>query len=166
MISIQYLDVVVKRVGDGLSCSPFLKDPRLSRRLAATSAHPISVHMSWPPMILRKMAYLSNSHEDAAPYVGEMRRRLLKDGCLVPSLLCDSGALALRRQPRRAKSILWLPLGFHPCWHRQVKKAVARLNNDSSFVSLISMVMPSMDNSVLKLAWRNGLPATSELIQR
>ena len=167
-VSIRFLDISVRRDGDRLICSPFLKDPGLARRLSACSAHPLAVHKSWPKVMLRRMGLLSNSEQEALAFVEEMTRRLMRDGCLVPPEAAASssavGGVRVKRRGQRGElCTLWLPLRYHPFWNSQVKKATSRFNKERSMASLLSIV-PSFQNSTVRLAWKNMLPAVDTLL--
>ena len=54
------MSLLMSRDGELLKCVPFLKDPGLSRRLSACSAHSTAVHKSWPVTMLGRVARLSN----------------------------------------------------------------------------------------------------------
>ena len=153
----------MKRDGDTLITLPFLKDAGLSRRLSRESAHPRSVHTAWLRMMINGIAKVTGNPEVVKEYQDEVRIRLKNDGCFVPTTV-DSTQCRKRRcvVPRET---VWLPISYHPWWHRSVVKAVRRLNNEPGFAALLEMAMPKHNKTVLKVAWKNMLPSTGELVQ-
>ena len=83
---LRYLDILIRREEGRLVTFPFLKDPGLSRKLAASSAHAHEVHVAWPRMMLKNIEGLSSTKGGSVEYVRELSKRLKQDGCLlVPS---------------------------------------------------------------------------------
>ena len=162
-VEMRYLDLMVRREGDRIMALPYLKDPGLSRRLSRESAHPWAVHAAWPRMMLKRGEKLTDSNEALVAYNDELRSRFLADGCVVPP-----HGTVIRASPRLQKQIRFrLPLSYHPWWHRQIGRAVRRMNKDSSMTTLLSMANPKWAISKLSvgIAWKNFLPRTSSLIQ-
>ena len=162
-VSVRYLDIVVQREDCRVVVSPFLKDPNLSRKLPVSSAHPWSVHKSWPLVLAKRMGSLASRSAMVQPFLDEMFARLRSDGCFVPAFAESSSKMLARKPSARA---VWLPLGYHPWWCKTVKKAVARINNDTSFQSLLSMASPDLAKARIRIAWRNMLPCNQTLFQR
>ena len=165
-IQIRFLDLVVRNEVDGIMCEPHLKDPNLSRRLAASSAHPASVHRSWPRAVVSNIDKITDG-DVALAYKREIMSRLGKDGCVVPGVQPGQPDF-IRVETRLPENsfVCWLPLGFHPFWQRQVKKVVRRVNKDTSLQSLFLNAMPGSECVNIKVAWRNFLPSVQNLIQR
>ena len=126
-------------VDDGIVCSPFQKDPGLSRRLAKSSAHPFSVHASWPRAMIKNLKLLTNSEDVAQMHIQEFQRRLYRDDCVVPcnESLAHRHAVLHARVGKKSGSVLWLPFSYHPWWYRSTKKALARWNADGDNFSLL-----------------------------
>ena len=158
-MEMRYLDVVIRRHNDRVETFPFLKDPRLSRRLSMVSAHPRDIHLAWPRIMLERVVPLTKSADAIYEFSDEVRNRLRNDGCLVP---------ARRRCQVKTSSfsglILWLPMGHHPWWYRHVKKAIAQLNSDVGVSCLLTMGTKWSCPRV-KVAWKNMLPSTNKLLK-
>ena len=161
-VELRYLDVVLRREDDRIVTYPYLKDPGLSRRLSCKSAHPREIHLAWPKMMLQRVPSLSNSDGGVAAYNAELLRRLYNDGCLV-HLTHNKNMKSLKRVSR--SSMLWLPMGYHPWWCRQMKRAVSRMNNDASLNSLLRMAVGSGNLPTVRVSWKNMLPSTDTLLQ-
>ena len=159
-IQIRYLDIVIRRGDVGFETVPFLKDPRLSRRLAMISAHPREVHTAWPTMMLRRVQSLSKSHSANSAFGEELRKRLTSDGCFVPAhhMRC------IGKSSPDLCNILWLPIGHHPWWYRVVKRAVHQFNSCTDNLSLLKMGL-LCDRPVVRVAWKNMLPRTNSLLK-
>ena len=162
-VSVRYLDIVVQREDCRVVALPFLKDPNLSRKLPVSSAHPWSVHKSWPSVLVKRTMSLASKDVIVKPFLEEVSARLRNDGCFVPSFAESSSKMLARKPSARA---LWLPLGYHPWWCKTAKKAVARINKDASFQSLLSMTSPGLAKARIRIAWRNMLPCNQTLFQR
>ena len=159
-VELRYLDMTIRREEDRLVTLPFLKNPRLSRRLSASSAHAHEVHAAWPRMMLRRIGALSHSLEAKNEYEIELTKRLENDGCLlVPQRVCR----VLRSKPDIF--VLWLPVGYHPWWYRKLKRAIARLNRDKGLSCLWNFSNHFVGQPVVRLAWKNMLPSTDKLLQ-
>ena len=167
LTSIRFLDMMVCREGPKLKTMPYLKDPGLAKRLSAQSAHPWSVHVAWPAMMMKTSMKLASSAGDAEMYRVELIERLKNDGCVVPPKQgVQVGKANLALSCLAPKTVFWLSLGYHPWWYRTVKRAASRFNNDCSFSSMLSSAVPSWQNSIVKIAWKNALPQTQMLIQK
>ena len=60
--------------------------------------------------------------------------------------------------------IFWLPIGYHPWWYRQIRKAIACINRDVSINCLLKMAVGSWDLPNIRIAWKNMLPSTDNLL--
>ena len=162
-MQLRYLDLVIRRERNRLVKAPHLKDPGLSRRLSRFSAHPHEIHRSWPKIMLNRAASLTIGEDAQCGYRSELTNRLINDGCVLPSWTGNV-------RPRCSRAfkdcpVFWLPLGYHPWWDRQIKKAVRRLNKDTSYNVLLQGSV-GWQSPVLRLAWKNMLPNTNNLLQR
>ena len=70
-VKIRFLDLSIRCDQGRLEVEPFLKDPRLSRRLSRLSAHHISIHKAWPVAIMNRIQEISSGKEAACLYMDE-----------------------------------------------------------------------------------------------
>ena len=158
---IRYLDLYISRDADRLVVVPFLKDPRLSRRLSRFSAHPWSVHEAWPRRLFDRMTSLASRDDVRDECLKEIERRLKNDDCVVPL------AGRFRQKGPSLQKIcsvsLWLPLGYHPWWSRTVKRATFRINHDQGMQHLIRCGLLVDDPVHVRIAWKNFLPCIDSL---
>ena len=162
-VKLQYLDIVVQRDGEHLNTFPYLKDPGLSRRLSRHSAHPHEVHKSWPKMLLKHADELTSSKDALCDYRKVLTDRLICNGCMVPSF--DACGSHVRSRNFMPSSIFWFPVGFHPWWHRQVRRAITRWNRDTTTNQLLLMAVGTWRHPRVRIAWKNMLPSTQSLLQ-
>ena len=118
-------------------------------------------------MMIKYLEKLSSNESVKLACVAEAKRRLREDKCIVPS---SSNACVprsvLRPNERQASSVinLWMPIGFHPWWHRCVKRAINRANCDNAMRVLLRYAFSS-ENVKIRRAWKNFLPANQSLFQ-
>ena len=161
-IEMRYLDIVLKRHDNRILTFPFLKDPCLSRRLSCKSAHPRDVHVSWPEMMLKRVNTLTSSGDAVCEYTDELLKRLREDGCFLPTTKSARDGVVSKRFSSSLN--LWLPLGYHPWWYRQVKRALARMNNDVGLNTLLKMAV-KWNLPTVHVTWKNMLPSTDNLLR-
>ena len=122
-------------------------------------------------MILNRIDVLTTIPEAISVYKDEVKRRLKRDGCIVPLSSSSSfSSTPVSRGHSRGRSVhvLWWPLGHHPWWYRLIKRALHRFNKDVSMSSLLGMAIPRTREKPVsvKVAWKNFLPKTQSLLQR
>ena len=163
-VQIRYLDLVLRRELDSIISLPHLKDPALSRRLSRLSAHAIGIHSAWPKMMLNRIEALSSSSEAKCEYRIELTKRLMHDGCLIPTVSTFSRKVSAVLGARPTPTNLWLSVGYHPWWYKHVRKMVGRINRDPALRSLLCASSHSFNNPVVRVAWKNMLPSVDRLL--
>ena len=71
-VRIKFLDLEICRSDTRILTLPSPKDPGLSRRLSRKSAHPWSVHVCWPRMMIGRVASLTSSTDAIEAYTLEL----------------------------------------------------------------------------------------------
>ena len=138
---VRHLDLYIQRGHSDRSklvISPFMKDPGLSRRLSALSAHARSIHIAWPKGMVQRIEVLAPDEGLRNACKEELLRRLQNDGCAVPN--SEGSGLGKRASSLPGQSAhtfrnLCLLVGFHPWWQRIINRAVRRVNVDSAICS-------------------------------
>ena len=92
----------------------------------------------------------------------ELLKGLRKDGCFLPTIKSARDGVVSKRFSSSLN--LWLPLGYHPWWYRQVKRALARMNNDVGLNTLLKMAV-KWNLPTVHVAWKNMLPSTDNLLR-
>ena len=112
--------------------------------------------------MMRRVEKLTNSHGALVDYKNELLDRLRANDCVLPFSGAGEWGDTIPQ-----KHAFWLPLSYHPWWHRQIKRAVSRVNDDGTLnVLLSSSNRRWRENSRVGIAWKNILPTTSSLIQQ
>ena len=129
---VQFLEVKVWKSGSRYHTRPCPKPTSLGIPLDVTSAHPPQVHLSWPVGTISRVQGLSTHREHAESAKATLVNRFRVHDA--PSFLIDflNSAPAWKSNfgptPCCKSRVLWLPLGFHPTWHRTLIKAVDDLS--------------------------------------
>ena len=134
------------------------------KMLGNDSCHQISIHRSWPKMMLRKVE-LRCLNVDPGPHVQFLVERLIKGG--VSPKLIQECEVARVQKPRTRKLVddplqtAWLPVPFHPCWANALGRVLRQFSKNADFACLLSMSHSQWGSLAVKAAWSNVLPSIS-----
>ncbi|CAK0879642.1 unnamed protein product [Prorocentrum cordatum] len=150
-----WLQLSVCIAGGAFSVKPAFKITTLTIPLASTSAHPWSVHRSWPRAMLQTMlAFCSHTSQEKDVKL-EFRNRLT-NACFNSSLLEGIFPRSPPR-PRETCTPVWLILPFHPHWCKLIAKAVSVFNSNPFFQRMLGE--SGLQVSPVRVAWRSYLPS-------
>ena len=113
---VQFLEVAVRKnlAGSVFTTCPKYRDSDISKPLGRSSAHPEHVHTSWPKVLSRRIANLTNCKRGRVKAMAELERRFV-DNFADPSTIhpvgkthgCISNSVEHRRPS-------WITFGYHP----------------------------------------------------
>jgi len=151
-----WLQLGISISSGAFSVKPAFKTTALTTPLAHTSAHPRSVHQSWPRAMLQTvLAFCSHTSQEKDVKL-EFRSRLTA-ACFNSSLL-EGIFVQTPPRPWEARDPVWLVLPFPPHWYRQIVKAISGFNSNPFFFQRV-LAESGLQVSPVRVAWRSYLPS-------
>ena len=147
------------------------KKSSLGVPLDSSSLQAAHVHRSWPVGTIRRAGQICTTQADALTAKTMIIDRFVKH-LADPFIIEIMRQTSIARVPRpispqlAGHQRLWLPIGFHPAWQRQLNQAVRHQSQDWDLRELLSMAFGRQYDVDLRISWYNMLPSLEAKVHR
>jgi hypothetical protein len=166
---VTYLDLLVTKGKRGYKATPYIKPSNLGIPLGIQSAHPLSVHTSWPKGVLHRLSTLTNSMHDLEQVKCLFVERL-RQSFHHPVLTQQVANLQLNTHlvPRKNKTCvrgkdLWCVLPFHPALKSVMTRELHKFYSSHEARMVMSQLFGEAKG--LRVCWANTLPSHMSLVR-
>ena len=172
-VEVTFLQVNIKKIRGRIVVAPHFKRAKLGMPLEASSGHPGHIHERRPLAQLRMMRQLSTRRIDAEAArrtIVERFTKFLAPQRLIRALQVDDiwsnhpKAKNRGRDDNAHRTTVFLPLPFHPAWHRPVSGAIRALNSHPVLYSLWGMAFGDKGSRIMA-SWKNEAPSLFQMLQ-
>jgi hypothetical protein len=168
-----YLQVQVSLANNMIRCQYGHKQAAIPQPLSALSGQSAATHRSWPTTMIRTIAKISESEDDAVRAASDLKTRL--DEARVPLLWPDhSKVRELCRRTRQVNApgteyrTLWLPFTRDPRTSRLLSCALRSFLEANALLTARALGETHLRTqyNTVRFAWKNAAPALEHTLRR
>jgi hypothetical protein len=148
---------------------PYFKPTSLHKPLCHRSAHPLSVHITWPFNELNRLARHccdnATYREVRATFVNKFSRSHAP-AALISRLRNHVPPTHAIVEKKQRDGCLWLVLPYHPVWARAPLTKVLEEFRTNPLCKQVWGEAANEEPPVVRIAWKNFLPSLMQMVQK